>query len=85
MPEKRIPKRKLSKTARSLKCAKGALAAASQTKTAVAPKMQYDDEVKTEQDNEGTFLSTEQKLSSLMARCRSRSVGNDARSKDAVA
>ena len=46
MPETRLFKRKLSKTVRSLKRAKGSLAAASKTKTALAPKKQYDDEGK---------------------------------------
>ena len=63
---------KLSKTALSLKRAKAAPAAASQTKTAVAPKMHYDDEEKTEQDNECTFLSTVQKVKEYMIKADER-------------
>ena len=50
----------------SLTRAKGAPAAASQQKTAVTPKVQCDNEEKTEQDKECTFLSMVQRVSEYM-------------------
>ena len=70
MPQKRIFKRMLSKTARSLKRAQGAPAAVSQTNTAVAHKIQYDDEGTTEQDIECSSMV--QKASEYMIKVDER-------------